>query len=409
MTIIETIPIKSSRNFPSYGETRRGLRRFGTKAGKRDIRLGGKVSNVFPGDDLQKIINSLDNAGGGTLFFSRGTYIIGTALSGKSAIQFVGENTSTTILDFNSTAANLAFAGTSAYAVGTITSIVGGVTVTGSGTSWLANVTTDHQFFIAQRWYKIAAVTSDTELVLAEGYQGGATFPGAAYRAVKVIKDIEVRDLTLKNSTGTALDFDDVRNVFLEDCEIIDNNKGFTMDNCAEVDVSGLIIPSNTSNGCEFNTCGLVNVNGLATPSNGGHGVVMSSVRTGSFIASSSDSNTSDGVNITGSSDVLLIYSVNANGGQGIELVSGNTGILIQSSNVGSNTGDGIKLTATSDDTIISNSQINSNGAYGVNVAASTDDNNLIIGNKFAGNVTAAYTDSGTGTLIRSNIGATDN
>src|SRR3990167_7666232 len=364
---------------------------------------------LFPWDNIQAAIDKLDALGGGHILFRSGTYIINSALTGKSAIQFIGENTSSTILDFNSTAAKLNFTGTDAYATGTITSITSGVNVTGSGTAWLANVTTDHQFFIANKWYKIAAVTSDTALVLSEGYTGGATFPGAAYRAVKVVKDIEIKDLTLKNSTGTAIDFDDVRNVFLEDLEIVDNNKGFTMDNCSEISIDNLIVPSNDSNGCEFNTCGFADIESISTPSNGGHGMVINNFRVGNIVGSSSNSNTGDGYNIT-SASILQLNKVEAssNGGQGIELVSGNTAIGIDAF-VESNTSDGIKLTASSDDTIISGSHINSNGGYGVNIAASTCDNNLISSNKFASNTTAAYNNSGTGTLIRSNIGASDN
>lgn len=409
MSITEYKPHSNIRKYPSFGEQRRGLRRYGTKTGKRNVGLGAKVVNVYPGDDLQKMINGLNKDGGGIMFFNAGTYIIKTALTGISAIQFIGENTSTVILDFSSTSANLTFTGTSAYTTGTITSITSGVSVTGSGTLWLANLTTDHQFFIANRWYKIAAITSDTTLILSEGYAGGATFPGAAYRAVKIKQDIEFKEMTLKSSTGTAIDLDDCRNVTFDGVQFISNNKGVTADNCSELLFDETLIVSSTSNGLELNTCGFTNANSLSTPSNGGHGVVFNNFRIGSFYACSSDANTSDGYNITSTSILQLNCEASSNGGQGIELVSGNTGIIISNTVTESNTSDGIKLTATSDDVIITNSFINSNGGYGVNIAASTCDNNLIIGSKFASNVTAAYTNSGTGTLIRSNIGAADN
>ena len=242
-------------------------------------------------------------------------------------------------------------------------------------------------------------------MVLSEGYTGGATFPGAAYRAVKVIKDIEIRDLTFKNSTGTAIDFDDCRNIFMEDMELLDNNKGFVMDNCAEIAIDNIIIPSSTDNGCEFNTCGFGDIEGLSTPSNGGHGVVMNNVRIMPFNNCASNSNTGDGYNITTGDTVQLVVEASSNSGQGIEFVSGNVGCFVHNSIVESNTSDGIKLTASSDDILISNNQINSNGGYGVNIAVSGDDNNIVVGNKFASNTSGAINDSGTGTTRGSNSG----
>src|SRR3989304_5236147 len=167
---------------------------------------------IVEGDNIQKAIDAVKESGGGVVFLRAGTYIVNEALVGYSYVDIEGENMSSTIIDFNSTSANLSFTGTDIYTTGTITSITSGVNVTGSGTAWLANVTTDHQIFIGNTWYKIAAVTGDTTLILAEGYQGNASLPGAAYRAVKIIKDVSISELTFKSSTGTGIVGTDVRN-----------------------------------------------------------------------------------------------------------------------------------------------------------------------------------------------------
>ena len=127
-----------------------------------------------------------------------------------------------------------------------------------------------------------------------------------------------------------------------------------------------------------------------------------------SLIGCRANDNSADGFNITNAVGLQMLVSAFSNGGQGIELVSGNTGCSIQAV-VDSNTSDGIKLTATSDEIIIHNSQIINNGAYGVNIFASDCDSNLNNGCVFDENVSGAINNSGTTTLIRSNIGVADN
>ena len=372
------------------------------------IHIGSQLITLAPGDSLQAAVDELSLGDGGHVFLQSGTYTLNSTVNLKSAIQIIGENTSTTIIDFNNTSAQLKATGTDVYTTGTIVAVTNSVILTGSGTAWLGNVTTNHQIFLGNRWYKISAVTADTTIILSEGYTGGATLP-STYRAVKIIKDLEIRDVTLKNSTVTAIDLDDVRNVFLEDLELLDNNKGFTMDNVSEIAIDSVIVPSNTSNGCEFNGCGFGDIEGLSTPANGGHGVVLNNVRIFPFVTCSSNSNTGDGYNITsGDTVVLNIVEASANGGQGIEMVSGNIGCAIHNAYCETNTSDGIKLTATSDMTIISNCQIIDNGGYGLNIAAATCDSTLANGCIFDDNTSGAVNNSGTNTLIRSNIGATD-
>lgn len=98
--------------------------------------------------------------------------------------------------------------------------------------------------------------------------------------------------------------------------------------------------------------------------------------------------NTGDGMNISGGSVANRIVgcriSVNDNG-----IVLANSASLINN--------------------VISSNSISSNTVYGVVVAGANATNNLIIGNTILSNGTGAVSDSGTTTLIRSNIGQADN
>ena len=366
-----------------------------------------KEITLYPGDDIQKALESLKLIDGGVINLRAGTYFINTSIDIPSAIQIKGENRITTIIDFNNTAGTFKATGTDIYTTGTITSITNGVIVAGSGTAWLANLTTDHEFYIAQKWYRIASIDTDTQLTLAEGYAGGATFPGAAYRAVKIKKDIEISELTFKNSTGAALDLDDIRNILLEDIDLIDNNIGITADNGSELAWQRTAAISNTSHGFQLTGCGFAVFREVSGISNGGSGVVMDTCRICPFHSSASNANTVDGFNLTSCSSILMECEAASNTEQGIELVSGNTEIIIENSQIHDNTSDGIKLTGTDDNNIISTSIIKGNGGYGVNIAAATDDTNIVVGNFFSTNTSGNLNDVGTGTRIKSNLPST--
>lgn len=339
--------------------------------------------SVAPGESIQDAINALDVIGGGILFLEQGTHIVTSAIAVKSAIQFIGENQTTTIIDFNNTAANFTLTGTDVYATGTITSITSGVNVTGSGTSWLANVTTAHQIFIGNSWYKIAAVTGDTTLVLSEGYQSNATLPGAAYRAAKIISDVEFNELTIKNSTGTAIAMTDVRGIDFERVGFIDNNKGFVATNAYQFNTDGIEVVSSTSNGYELTNARFCNLKSTSASSNGGHGVVLNNFTTGSILESAANSNTSDGFNITSCTDLIIQVQASSNGGQGIECVSGNDNLIITQGLLNNNTEEGIKFTISSDNCKITNCTVKNNTGTGIKISDSTCDNNIIIGNTF--------------------------
>ncbi len=68
------------------------------------------------------------------------------------------------------------------YGAGTITVTVGSKTVTGAGSSWLANVDAGMLLKVAGagRYYVVASVDSDTQLTLADAYEG-VTGAGNAY------------------------------------------------------------------------------------------------------------------------------------------------------------------------------------------------------------------------------------
>ena len=366
----------------------------------------GQQTVVVPPDDvgrLQAAYNLLDQRGGGIIQLLSGTYNVTTAILGKSSVALRGISPSSTIVDFNDTSANLSFSGTDIYTTGTITAIASSVLVTGSGTLWLANVEAGQHLFLGTRWYKIAAVTSDTTLTLAEGYIDNVTLP-STYRIASIMQDVKFFDLTFQDSTETNLAITDGRQIVLDNVHSNSANKGIVYTNCSEISAERVIVVTNTSNGIEATNVGLSDWESVNCIANGGSGMVFNNVKTMSVFSSALNANTADGINITTGVDIKLFVETSGNGGQGVELVSGCDGITIEAI-AKSNTSDGIKLTATSDNCKILAGTITGNGGYGINIAAATCDSNIIDQNNLATNTSGNLNDSGTTTVIGTNIG----
>ena len=308
------------RNYHGGG----GILHGGTIRGNtnaQDINLGQRNISLKAGGDIQAALTELQTSGG-IIRLEAGTYALTKNLTIYSGIKILGQKESSTIINFSGSVGFVA-TGTSVYTTGTITSITSGVNVTGDSTSWLTNVTAGtSQLFLQNRWYTIAAVTSDTTLVLSEGYVGNATLPGAAYRIVTPIRDIDFEELTIKGSAGTAISGTDVRNWTFRNVTMPLNNVAISLTNASEVEGSTLIVASSTSDGIQLTNAGFCNFVSTSSSGNGGNGWTLNNCEVMPIYFSSGGANTSDGFNLTSCKKVGLIVASEGNGSQGIELVS---------------------------------------------------------------------------------------
>lgn len=361
--------------------------------------IGGTVITINNTADIQTHLNTISAAGGGTLYLEPGTYSIPATINVSSSIAIIGSSADSTILDMQGLNRSISFAGTNVYTTGTITSISSSVFVTGSGTSWLANITAGQHLFIGTRWYKIAAVTSDTTLILSEGYGDNVTFP-STYRIASVIVDVILSKLTVKSSSGTGIIFSDARKITLESVETQSSNIGMTITNCSEIVLNEFFAASNTSDGVQVTNMGLTNWTSVNTIANGGHGINANNWKTATISGCASDGNTGDGYHLASCTSLTFLIDASGNGGQGVELVSNNSDIDIHGSDITGNTSDGIKLTASSSNCNFYGSFISSNGGYGINIADSTSTNNYIVAPGFLNNTSGNINDAGTSTTI---------
>jgi len=360
-----------------------------------NIGIGTRKMTVATTDDIQKALDSLEEAGGGTLELQSGTYLPSSDIYIPNSTRILGANRDITLLKMNGF--QFIAKGINIYTDGTISSVGGGgVVVTGSSTSWLANADDTKHIFIDNRWYKIAAVTGNTTIILAEPYKDAATFSGN-YRIANISKDIILDSLTIKDSTTTALVAQDISSFRMDNVLFLSNNKGFTITNYSFATAQTVTIANSTSNGYEITNGQFFNGFEFGAFSNGGHGGVLNTAIRGGYSLCAHSGNTGDGINMTDVDFYDFKIALIGNGGQGMEMVSGCDKNLLDVQAIG-NVSDGVKLTATSDQNRIMGIT-QGNGGYGVNIAASTDDDNVILAPIGGGNSSGDVNDSGTGTI----------
>lgn len=382
------------------------LRQVGGRSDLGNVIVGTQTITIEATESLQNAINELNAVGGGTLRLKAGTYSVSANLVLYSSIQIEGENTSTTIIAFSG-AVGITMTGTNIYTTGTVAITQGTTAVVGTGTTWTVEMT-GRQIFISNRWYIISAFTDTTHITLASAF-ADATVSGASYRIASVVKDIEIKELTLYGGTGTGITGTDVRDLLLEDVDIVACNKGFVFTNFYQIQILRVSAAACVSNGYELANGTFFNPQQLAAVSNGGHGALLSTVRSSPWLFCACDANAGDGFNITDADNCSFSVECSGNGGQGIELVSGSDNNKFFDCLLSGNASDGLKLTATSDNNVVTLSTITGNGGYGINIAASSCDNSLVVSDVFASNASGAVNDSGVGTVVRGNVGINDN
>ena len=326
-----------SPNFKSgeagWGIDAEGNAEFNSGIFRGDVIIGNTVRTIDSADEIQDGIDEVSAGGGGTIYLAPGTYNMTSHINIPSNVYLVGASRSAVIIDFGGGAFGVRSLGT----VGT------------------------H------------------------------------------ITNILVKDLTIQNSsiTGLKLQYNDFS--LIDGVDVYTANIGIEFDNVDSTAILGMgVLCDGCATGIKITNSTSFSIYFTASiNSTSSHGLVLDTCSSATIFDSGFSDNTGDGINITSCSDIAFIsLSIQGNGGQGIELVSGVNHCQFSSSTVDSNTSDGIKLTATSDGNSIVATSISNNGGYGVNIAASTCDNNQIMAPSFENNTSGNINDDGTNTIV---------
>jgi len=381
-----------------------------TGASFKSADVGQRNISVYPDelDGIQKAIDILATKGGGIVSVRAGTHYPTKDITLASRVSLHGEFRGGTIINFNSQSFQIKMVGSAPYSTGTVSITKGDVTVTGSSTSWLTNAAAGQEIMLEGVYYLIAAVGSNTSITLAIPY-AGTTLAGATYVLATTLKDSDIQQLAVYSSATYAIKVQYANNTRIDNCSIVGNGGVIDYDDSSQMATAegdyvanGLGLSMTNIHYSAFKELGVLDTSAS-------HALTVASCANITFADSFFLNSAGDGVNVTSTNNVSFhTCAFRGNTGQGMEFVSSNSDIAITNSTIKSNGSDGLKLTATSDNLFIQSNSIELNGGYGLNIAAATCDNNSIIGNTFASNVTAPYINSGTGTIIFGNPGATD-
>jgi len=323
------------------------------------------------------------------------------------------------------------------YSTGTITITKDSKTVTGSGTSWVANATAGQTILINGAPYIIDTVDSDTQITLVD-YFRGESGAGLYYQISTFIENITLKDFNIINcEENGAVYFRSVSNSIIENVEIHGCDTGFYLSYCNNVTLqrsdssnnmfdtgsSGMWLTQSTRCNILYNNISGNYFNGITTQSanffcnilsntvsnNGSSGIGLSALGGAGFGNTISNNkcigNDESGLYVSNSNYTIVTNNVcSQNGKNGIQ-ISLSDYCIIKGNQSFSNEGGGIETFVSpniSNRCIFGDNVCFSNTTYGIIIATGCV-KNIVTSNILYSNGTN-FTDNGTSTTSDNNI-----
>ncbi len=372
--------------------------------------IGGAQKTIDNTQDIQTAVDEVNDAGGGTVYLKAGTYTLASDVDLATNVALVGVDRDTVILDCDGSF-SVRIVGTFVYSTGTVTIGTGDTEVVGSGTTFTSAMVgsqillgTAGNFY----WYTISAFTDSTHVDIDTAYFGPA-LSGATFTIADIIVHTTIGNLTVVNG-AIGVEAQYAQEIHLDDLYVTEcSGLGISIDGVVyprlflTASANGTNLQASRMSGFKVDFCDFSN----ATT---GANVVFSNCGDATFFDSVVNGSSSSGVTMSGCDGItFLSVTINSNGSNGVQLSGTSNGNQFIGCSMSQNASDGVEITATSDRNTIISCTIADNGVDGIEILNANCDDNLIGMNQFSGNVVSAVDDSGTGTLIRSNIGEADN
>lgn len=370
--------------------------------------------------DIQDAIDYVHGLGinGGKILIMPGLYQPTESITLYSNIDILGLDPLSTIIDFQQVVTRRfeAIGETSPYSTGTIATALDDATITGTGTSWLANATAGDYIQIGTAWFKIDSITDDTHLELTQPWRGKA-LSGESYIIATMLENISVRNLTIKgggdtegNATPGNLYFaycidTVIENNYLLDApgstSIITHSSRLTFRNNwpkAGVEAGAVfawvthsLIDNNKAGGSKewdfsFAYCDNNTISNNYSPGCGRDGFTFNACKNNSIFGNISENNIRSGFQFVADTEFNNIFGNKANNNT-------ESGMYF----------DGYSAKWPSYNTVNGNIA-EDNGYYGIAIIGSDTTKIIITGNQLGTNGYGAIYDEGTGTVKANNI-----
>ena len=357
---------------------------------------------LSPNQDIQSIITSLSATGETVFQLNGGTYNLTTDLVIPNNVYLSGETRDGVIIDFGGQPYSVKVYGSNIYNTGTVSVNNGSTTVAGLGTNWTSAMN-GQTIFLGQSYFIVSSVGSTTSLTLDLAYFG-SNLSNISYSISDPISNNSIKDITIQNSSTIGLDISNLVQSFLENIVVQNCGTGINFTNAQGFSFTDSSLEGNTTD-ITMTDCWSFTVydNSFSSPE-----ILL---RSGDALYYDNGIYNPTGVGISLTNCSLLTITdttIDSCTSHGVELVSGNTIIGINNVGFFNGGGDAIKLTTSNSLNLINSDTFIGNSGNGVNIVDATSSKTSISDNIFNANGTA-ITNNGTETLIRSNIGATDN
>ena len=293
-------------------------------------------------------IQSALNDGKKRIYVRGGTYNLSADIILDNDVLIQGESKYNTIINLNG-ANQIKAVGDTPYSTGTIAVTNGSATITGSGTSWSANLAAGDYIVFNGNVYKIVSVDSDTQLTIDIVYEGQDE-SGISYNAGTFKSNIHLEDLTFTGQSGLTAEtgviyWQGVVKSGVENCILTNNDISYS---------AGVWLKY-----CYNNSFSLVNSN-----NNGEYGLWLEYSDNNSFIDINANNNQNNGININYANNNFL-RGIAANSNEyGIQLSSAE-GNIIEQASCKKNKLVGVYILGGGNN-ILENINATDNGEYGV-------------------------------------------
>lgn len=387
--------IQRSQNFVP-NTTGWQLTPFDVEINTGTFKLGGTFITVSDITLLQESFDQANTLGGGIVALVPDIYNATTSFTIPSSVVF---DMSGATIDFGGGAFQILIEGTNAYSTGTLAVNYNSGSVTGTGTTWTAAMV-GRSILIGDYWYEITARASDTAITISPVFRA-PNVTGATYVIATTVDDVAIINGTLQNASGTLLKFRYVNGIVIDGLITTDAAQGIDGDDSANLQYLGSQVDTCTSGMTLDNVPFLTLDNFAILDITGGTGLALNYTPNSSLGVCSIQNITGVGIKFTNCFNMGLInYSIIECTSHGIEFVSGNRDVDLESGYTDTVGSDAVKLTATSDNINIDAQSFYNYTGYGINIAAATCDKTKIGLIAYGGGGSGTINDSGTGTVI---------
>jgi len=315
-------------------------------------------------------IGAATTAGHQSIFIKNGLYVetVDIVLSSHGA-QVIGETMGgVTIVLVAGNTIRADASGGNEYTVGTISCIHDTNVVTGTGTAWLANVSAGHMIMISENYYGVASVDSDTQITLADTYNGNSV-TDYTYIVQNMYLGVRITNLIIANSSATGLFCRGLRNSTIYGVAIKGCAPNFHVQQCGNVGIINGASEKSTGDGICVDECVSVRVDTMGLSNCTGSGIAVVNASSAVVIGgSSSNSNKLHGIHVASNSKFVNVNDtvIRNNKLKGLYGEASTGSIVVVNCDTCENGTDGIDILGPNNS--ISDSPIMNNGAFGINV-----------------------------------------